>query len=79
MKYKIYKRTNRNYDDIFTREKRTHEIHLKFGDYHVHFIEQQLGIPCSETMVYLSAPGKASYSMDLTTFFKYLTNWNLDD
>ena len=79
MKYKIYKRTNKNYDYIFTKEKSTDEIHLKFGEYDVKFIEQQFGVRCNETMVHLSAPGKASYTMSLTTFFNYLTNWHIED
>ncbi len=62
---KLYKRTTRDFRDIFTRGKRTKEVMLDLGKHGTMFItEHQLGHPLKQRQVHLMLNDR-SYSLNM--------------
>lgn len=53
MKVKLYKKTTKDYDDIFTKPKETKEIQMEINDYIISIQEHQLGMDLDEPWVIL--------------------------
>ena len=70
MKLKVYKRTDKTYEDIFTKEKEVKEIQLQIGDFHFSICEHQLGRKLEVPYIHIKN-GCMGYSMDLNQFIKY--------
>lgn len=77
MFYKVLKRVTKGFDEIFTKEKQTHEIHLRIGDSIIHITEQQVGSvfsPPHPPQIEIYVPDKqCSYGMDYNTFLEKIT------
>lgn len=73
MKYEVFKRVTRKYEEKFSKEKQTDEIHINVNGVEIHIAEQQCGYPISETHVTIFVPNGYSYGMDFNTFVKRLT------
>ena len=80
MKYKVFKRVTRKYEEKFSKEKQTEEIHIKVNGVEIHIAEQQCGYPLDEPHVTIFVPkeygcydGVDSYSMSFETFIKEAT------
>ena len=72
MKYKVFKRCGKYYDEIFTKEKETKEIHIELDGVTIHISEQQIGMPLDQPQVFISVKSGLSYSMALSTLIKKL-------
>jgi hypothetical protein len=70
MKLKVYKRTSKSYEDIFTKEKEVKEIHLQLGDFKFSICEHQLGSKLKIPHIMMSG-NHQSYSIDLDEFIKH--------
>ena len=74
MKYRTLKRITRNFDQVYSRQKETKEIHIDLGDDTTLYItEHQMGSPIKEPHITIGIEDRGSYSMDLSTFIKTIT------
>lgn len=73
MKYRFLKRVTKNYDEKFSKEKKTDEIRLNVNGVVISIAEHQVGIPLDEPYIHISIPNGYSYGMDFNTFVKKLT------
>ena len=69
MKIRTYKRTTKNYEPVFNKEKETKEIQLRIGDIELYITEHQYDIPLNKPHVDISI-GDTMYSMDFERFIK---------
>ena len=73
MKYKVYKKTTKHYEDVYNeKEKETKEIQLQINDVEIHFAEHQYGTQC-EPMVHILT-GHCCHTMSFERFVEKLTN-----
>ena len=72
MKLKTYKKTNKNYEDIFEKEKETKEVQLQIGDYELIIAEHQIGMALKEPHVVIIT-NDCTYSMDFNSFIEKIT------
>ena len=77
MKYKFFKRITRNYEEKFSKEKKTDEIHIDVNGVKIYITEHQCGYSLDKPYVTIFIPkeysnynGIGSYSMDFDTFIK---------
>ena len=70
MEYKILKRVTKNYDEKFSKERQTNEIHLSVGGVKVFITEQQMGCALNKPHIMIWVPNGYSYCMDFDTFIK---------
>lgn len=72
MIYKVLKRVTKGFEEIFTKEKQTQEIHLKIGDSRIYITEQQVGdvfSPPHPPHIEIYVPEKQiTYGMDYNAF-----------
>lgn len=72
MIYKVLKRVTKNFEEIFSKEKQTHEIQLKIGDSQIYITEQQCGSvfsPPHPPHIEIYVPEKKiTYGMDYNDF-----------
>lgn len=77
MVYKVFKRVTKGFEEIFSKEKQTHEIQLKIGDSWIRITEQQLGSvfsPPHPPEIEIYVPEKqTTYGMDYNTFLDKIT------
>lgn len=69
MKYKTYKKTNKDYQDIFSARHETKEIILDIENTLITIREHQHGIPLNEVYVDVTYKGD-TYSMSFENFIK---------
>ena len=74
MKYKVLKRVTRNYDEKFSREKQTDEMHINVRGIGIIITEQQCGHSLSEPHITIYAPNGCVYEMDFNTFINKVTS-----
>lgn len=72
MKYKTLKRVTKYYDEKFTKEKETNEIHININDVNIQIIGQQCGNVLNEPYIEIITK-ECSYGMDFNIFIKKLT------
>ena len=73
MKYKAFKKCTKNYEEIYTKEKETKEIHIELDGIIICITEHQLGLPIKEPYVNIIVEDGWSYGMDLSEFIKKIT------
>lgn len=74
MKYKVFKKCNKNYEEIYTREKETKEVQLDLDKVRILITEHQCGIPTGETWIEIAVKDKSTtYCMSLTSFIDMVT------
>lgn len=73
MKYEVFKRITKKYEEKFSREKQTEEMHIDVNGVEIYITEHQCGYPISEPHITIFAPNGYSYSMDFNTFIKKVT------
>ena len=73
MKYKVFKRVTRKYEEKFSRERQTDEMHINVNGVEIHIIEQQAGYPLDKAYVHVRIPNGYGYDMDFDTFIKKAT------
>lgn len=74
MKYKVFKRVTRKYEEKFSKEKKTDEIHINVNGAKISIAEHQLGSPIDEPYVHISIPNGYSYGMDFNTLIGIITD-----
>jgi hypothetical protein len=75
MKYRTLERITRNFDQVYSRQKETKEIHIDLGDdVTLSITEHQMGSPIKESYITIGIEDRGSYSMDLSTFIKTITS-----
>lgn len=74
MRYEVLKRVTRNFEEKFSKEKQTNEIHININGFDIFITEQQCGYLISEPHVTIFVPNGYSYGMDFNTFIKKLTD-----
>lgn len=74
MRYEVLKRVTRNFEEKFSKEKQTNEIHININGFDIFITEQQCGHLISEPHVTIFVPNGYSYGMDFNTFIKKLTD-----
>lgn len=73
MKIKTYKRTNKFYEDIYTREKETKEVEIELDNgYIIRITEHQLGQILNVPHIDIICE-KGCYGMDMQAFIKKIT------
>ena len=73
MKYQILKRVTKDYEEVFTKERKIEEIHISIKDVDITITEQQLGNKFNEAEIIIDLPNNYTYVMDWSTFIKKIT------
>lgn len=74
MKYEVLKKVTRKFEEKYSKEKKTNEIHININGFDMFITEQQCGMPISEPHITICMPNGYSYSMDFNTFIKKITD-----
>lgn len=72
MKLKVYKRTDKDYQDIFEKEKEVKEIKLTVKNTILIIAEHQLGLPLDESQITIITDN-GTHSMNFDNFIKNVT------
>lgn len=73
MKYRAFKRCTKGFEEIYTKEKETKEIHIDLDGIKIRITEHQLGLPIKEPWVDIVVKDGWSYGMDFSEFIKRIT------
>lgn len=67
MKVKTYKKTNKHFEDIYTKKKETKEVEIELENgWIINITEHQLGDPLQVPQIFIHT-NKGSYEMNLNT------------
>jgi hypothetical protein len=72
IEYITYKRTNRNYENIYTKPKEVKEICIRMKSCEITISEHQLGDKLDQPHVFIVTKDK-TISMDMENFVKQIT------